>query len=310
MGLGKILAIIAIIGLGLESAHAEIGFDLSSASSPYRATLTQSVVPARSAGEGGWSYGESDFSFKGSFSFYRDSQLEGGKLSATSYFVQPSFDRRSLTGLGSIGRDATLYTEGASVGALHFSTSKEAYFFGLGILRSGEAGPSGASLWIPSAYAIGTHHFNSDTALLYGAAFTTAFGIFLPVPVLGVTSKLSKDWSLTAILPILTQLNWRPLAQWNFAAFLKGSGFESKIANEGRFASPDSSIEIKSRAFQMGVGAGYDASHLFSIQGEVAALAARQLKFEDASGTLLTQKLNPSPIALTISATARFNGAP
>jgi hypothetical protein len=65
-------------------------------------------------------------------------------------------------------------------------------------------------------------------------------------------------------------------------------------------------VKLKSRAFELGIGAGYDFSKVFSIRGEVAALAARQLKFEDSAGTLWIQKMSAAPVAMSLSASARF----
>ncbi|MFL5815056.1 MAG: DUF6268 family outer membrane beta-barrel protein [Bdellovibrionia bacterium] len=211
-----------------------------------------------------------------------------------------------LSGLGAVNRDATLYTQGVGVSGFHLSKSQEAYFFGAGISHSGEAGPSGASLWVPSVYAAATHHFNRDTALIYGAAFSTSFGFFFPVPVLGLTSKLSSEWTFTTILPVVTEFSWRPVDQWSFAGFLKASGFESEIANNQRFDTSDSSVKIKARAFELGVGAGYEVSNYFSVRGDIGALLARQLKYEDSNTTLMVQKLSAAPMMLALTATARF----
>jgi hypothetical protein len=287
-------------------AGADFGFDPSEEKMPYRATLSSKAVPSRSAGDGNGTYGERDFSLKGSLEVSKDVHVREGKFSVTKFSVQPQLDRRALSGLGAVNRDATLSTQGIGVSGFHLAESHEAYFFGAGISHSGEAGPSGASLWVPSVYAAATHHLSQDTALIYGAAFSTSFGFFFPVPVLGFTSKLSSEWRLTTILPVITEFSWRPLDSWSFAGFLKASGYESKIANNQSFDTSDSSVKIKARAFELGVGAGYEFSNDFSVRGDIGALLARQLKYEDSNNTLMVQKLSAAPVMLTLSATARF----
>lgn len=294
------------LSLFSKAAYADFGFDTSEQRLPYQLTVSSHATPNHDAGDGGGNYGERNLSLKGSLEVSKNIHVEQGKASITKFSIQPQLDQRVLTGLGSINRDATLYTQGVGVSGFHLSESGEAYFFGAGISHSGEAGPSGASLWIPSIYAAATHHFNQDTALIYGAAFTTSFGFFIPVPVLGFTSKLSAEWSFTTILPVITQFSWRPVEKWNFAGFLKASGYESKISNNQSFDTSDSSVKIQSRAFELGMGAGYDISSNFSVRGDVGALLARQLKYKDSNNTLMVQKLSAAPVMLTLSATARF----
>jgi hypothetical protein len=291
-----------------HSARAEFDFDFdpSGQKLPHHLTIQSDALPTEGAGDGGGSYGERNLSLSGSLQVASDSQVKDDQASATGYFVRPQLDRRLVTGLGAVNRDVTLDTEGVGVSAFHLAETKEAYFFGAGVSHSGEAGSSGASLWIPTIYAAGTYHFNQDTALIYGAAFSTSFGFFFPVPVLGLTSQLSQEWRFTTILPVVTEFSWRPVDQWSFAAFLKAEGYESKIANDHRFDSPDSSVEIKTRAFELGIGADYEISNAFSIRGNLGALAARQLQFEDGSGTLAIQKLQAAPFLMTLSGTAHF----
>jgi NAD-dependent deacetylase len=296
----------AALSLFSQAARADFDFDPSEQKMPYRATLSSHAVPSRDAGGGNGTYGERDLSLKGSLQVSNDVQMEKGKFSMTKFSVQPQLDRRVLSGLGSLNRDATLYSQGVGFSGFHLSESQEAYFFGAGISHSGEAGPSGASLWVPSVYAAATHPFNRDTALIYGAAFSTSFGFFIPVPVLGLTSKLSSEWTFTTILPVITQFSWRPVDPWNFVGFLKASGYESKIANNQSFDTSDSSVKLKAQAFELGVGAGYEISSNLSVRGDVGALLARKLKYEDSNNTLMVQKLSAAPVMLTLSATARF----
>jgi hypothetical protein len=302
----KALLTVLAIAVFSRAAYAEFDLDPSEQKMPYRVKLSSQATPTRDVGDGGGSYGERDLSLKGSLEVSSDAHVDRGKFSTTTFSVQPQLDRKVLSGLGSVNRDATLYSQGIGVSGFHLSESHEAYFFGAGISHTGEAGPSGASLWLPMVFAAATHHFNRDTALIYGAAFSTSIGIFIPIPILGLTSQLSPEWRFTTILPVMTELSWRPIDSWNFMGFLKASGFESKIANDQRFDTSDSSVKIKYRSFEIGMGAGYEFSNNFSVRGDLGALLARQLRYEDSHDTLMTQKLNAAPVMLTLSATARF----
>jgi hypothetical protein len=171
------------------------------------------------------------------------------------------------------------------------------------VVDTGEFGVSGAQLWLPVVYGIGTYHWKKSATVLYGLAFSTAFGIFLPVPILGLTGEISDSMSYFFILPILAQLNYRLDRQWSLSAALKGSGYETKVANDGAFTGRDPNLTLQERGFEADISASDLVLDWMSLQVQAGSSLLRSLRFTDSAGDIETQKIGSVPFLFQLSVT-------
>ena len=101
------------------------------------------------------------------------------------------------------------YRLGLSVGGFYVSEAHNVYWVEGGAFVAEQGSLLGSATIRPRISALGTHHLNQTTTLLYGAGYTYNFGRGLPLPFLGVDWRFAPAWRLDVLLPVNARVAYR-----------------------------------------------------------------------------------------------------
>jgi hypothetical protein len=224
--------------------------------------------------------------------------------------LNPAVGGQHFHVIGNSERDLHLYDGKLGFGGYHLSSSGEMYFASLGVSVVGEWDSPRALGWLPSGFFVGTHKLDQSLRLLYGAAFSFAYGRGLPLPILGLSWKISDSSSLLAILPFILKYKARLSQTFDFNAFLTPAGTQSRFRNKGSYASSsESTLTLKEQGFRLGGGVTYKASHNWKLTAEAGVLGARKYTISDSTQDL--DVFRPSKSAFVLAGvTYRLGGSP
>ena len=125
------------------------------------------------------------------------------------------------------------------------------------------------------------HHQNDKTSYLYGAIFTYAFGKPLPLPVLGIRTKLSNKWTFAGILPAEISFTDKLNQHSGISLLVRPTGNRYQFYNQGNLATASSTIFMQLRDFLLATHYYYQVSSAFTIDGEAGLLLGGKLNFTE-----------------------------
>jgi hypothetical protein len=133
------------------------------------------------------------------------------------------------------------------------------------------------------------HQHSSKTIYEYGVAFTYAYGKPLPLPVLGIRTKLSDNWTFSTLLPVDVSFINKLNAKTGLSFSIRPAGnrfqFDNTDKNNyyafapaGLIQSP-STLFLQLREFQVAMGLNYKISKQFILNADAGFLLGGQMKF-------------------------------
>ena len=133
------------------------------------------------------------------------------------------------------------------------------------------------------------HLHSSTTIYQYGAALTYAYGRPLLLPILGIRTKISSSWTLSAILPAELSFIDKLNAKTGLSFSLRPSGNRFQFNNQGYFNTSSSTLYLQLREFQLGTAIYYKLTKDFTVSGDVGFLVGGKLQFtkQDSPSTVL-----------------------
>ena len=163
----------------------------------------------------------------------------------------------------------------ASYGSLF--SSREIFYAQAGVLASQEMDRTSKTLWAPEVIGVATYHLSENFVFLYGAGFTFLLDQDHFFPVLGARWKISEKFQLLAVLPLLIQLSYAANDVISVVAFIKPSGFKSKLKNDGALAGQPEDLDIRSGSVTVGSGLRYHMRKDLTFKADVGIQANRRV---------------------------------
>jgi hypothetical protein len=182
---------------------------------------------------------------------------------------------------GALSNSRQFINSSLGISGLYYSGRKNSYLFHIGI---GEAADtkviehSNMLLRVNGSFIV-HHRQNDKTSYLYGAVFTYAFGKPLPLPVLGIRTKLSEQWIFTGILPAEISFTDKLNQHSGISLLIRPSGNRFQFDNQNNFATGSSTVFMQLRDFLLAGHYYYHVSSAFTIDGEAGFLLGGKLNF-------------------------------
>jgi hypothetical protein len=201
--------------------------------------------------------------------FYETSLLADLQTTSSSFgFVNNS--RNFLN--GSVGMGAVIYNGGKNIYMMNAS---------VGLAADNDVISKSNTLYRFSGSFIVNHQHSNTTLYQYGAVFTYAFGKPLPLPVLGIRTKLSANWTFSTILPVEISFINRINANTGLSFSIRPSGNRFQFDNQANFATASSTVYLQLREFQLGSSLYYKFAKDFTISGEAGLLLGGKMNFTE-----------------------------
>lgn len=249
--------------------------------------LTYTLAPERGFknAAGGYGYHTTGINTKlrlfgkhvtGATGFY-DVFLQGNLQATTASFGFLKNDREFLG--GSLG-----------VGMAMFNGHKNFYLvdFSAGASAEKTIIDRGDTRYRMSGAFIVNHLHSTTTIYQYGLALTYAYGRPLVLPVIGIRTKLSTNWTFSTILPVEASFTDKLSNKLRLAFSIRPSGNRFQFANEGNFTSPSKDVFLQLREFLVGAALHYTSGHDFTFSAETGLLVGGSLKFAEQDDTKST----------------------
>jgi hypothetical protein len=281
--------------------------------------LLGAFVPSQSIEGQSSDMKQSEFALTSSFPLFQTIEMPGEKSelsheqpqgpSIWGMTLNPGIGGQHFHVVGDSERDLHLYDAKLGVGGYHLSSDGEIYFASLSLNVVGEWDSPRAIGWLPSGFFLGTHKLDRSLRLLYGAAFSFAYGRGLPLPILGLSWKISDSSRLLVILPFILKYKAGFSETIDFNAFLTPAGTQSRFRNQGSYAgSSESTLTLKEQGFRLGAGIDYKASRDWKLTAETGVVGARKFTIADSNQDLDVFRPNRSVFVLA-GVTFRFGGS-
>jgi len=146
----------------------------------------------------------------------------------------------------------------------------------------------------PSFLGMGVHKMEFRVALIYGAAFSYVFGRGTFFPILGLSWKMTPDWTLTTILPLFVKVT-HPLTPDLRLGFILGvTGDRTRFDNDGAFPGRADTLHLRVVKVNLGTELNYKVTKDLNLFGEAGILGGRKLTFLDGKTKLLETDIDPA----------------
>ena len=202
------------------------------------------------------------------------------------------------SGIGFITNDRTIYQASAGLGWLSYNGKKDILLadLNIGISSDGLAIQSHDERYRFSGLFIVNHIQNISLTWQYGLIFTYAYGRPLPLPVLGMRKKISRNWTIAAVLPVSLRFTDRLNKNMRIDFLLRPSGNRFQLQNQHNFNTGSPTVYMQLKQFQLGASWLYRFAPQFSIETEAGLLAGGKLRFtepDDARSVLYQTTMKP-----------------
>jgi hypothetical protein len=128
---------------------------------------------------------------------------------------------------------------------------------------------------MPSIVGLGSYRDDSIT-WLYGGGFGEALGRSLPLPIAGLSWRMSTTWTLTVLLPVEAELRHRFGDAFDLGVIAAVSGDRYHLSD---------ALTLQLGELRTGVQARYRFGDHWSVTAELGVLAPRRLELADISFT-------------------------
>ncbi len=143
------------------------------------------------------------------------------------------------------------------------------------------------------------HKHSSKTLYQYGAMLTYSYGKPLPLPVAGIRTKISADWTFSAILPVEVSFMNKFSEKAGIHFTIRPAGNRFQFDNQGNFATASPTVFLQLREFQVGTSLYYKLCKRFTVTGETGLLLGGKLNFteqDDSKTSVFETGVKPGPM--------------
>ncbi len=152
------------------------------------------------------------------------------------------------------------------------------------------------------------HQHSIKTVYQYGIAFTYAFGKPLPLPILGIRTKLPGNWTFSTILPVEVSFIDKLSSKAGLSFSIRPAGNRYQFDNQANFSTSASTVFLQLREFQVGAAFNYKCSKEFILSADAGFLLGGKMQFteqDDPKNIVFTTGVKPGGI-FRVSARYRF----
>jgi hypothetical protein len=245
----------------------------------------------------------------------KEALTSGDKPSDLHFYqtsLHASFGSSPFT-IGFVGDPHHFYNGSVSMGAMFF-TEKNIFIANLGIGMAADdqvIKNNNTRYRFSGSFMVANKH-SKTTTYYYGLAYTYTYGRGLPLPVLGIHTKLGDDskWSLSGILPLSLQLHYALDKSWRLGYYLRPAGDRYQFTNSNELPSASPYVFMQVRQFQTGASFRCKINPLFTLEGDAGVLFGGNIRFSeynDRKNYITEAKIKPGP-SLKLSLVYRFSG--
>lgn len=239
--------------------------------------------------------------------------LFGKRTIATGHFFETSLQadlQTTSTSFGFINNDRNFLHGSLGLGAVMFNGGKNMYIMNVatGIAADKDVISKNNTRYRFSGAFIVNHQHSSTTIYQYGVVFTYAYGKPLPLPILGIRTKLSANWTFSTILPAEVSFTDKLNTKMGLNFSIRPAGNRYQFDNQANFSTTSSTVFLQLREFQLSTALNYKLSREFSITGDAGFLVGGRLRFteqDDVNTSLFETTVKPGVI-LRVSLRYRF----
>ncbi|MCX6204773.1 MAG: DUF6268 family outer membrane beta-barrel protein [Bacteroidetes bacterium] len=222
----------------------------------------------------------------------------------TKHFYEISLNtdlQSGSAGFGFLGNSRALIQGTLGLGAIIYNGGKNILMTNaaIGLAADQFTIDNNNSRYRFSGSFIVNHLHSSTTIYQYGAALTYAYGRPLLLPIFGIRTKISSNWTLSAILPVELSFIDKLNAKTGLSFSLRPSGNRFQFDNKEYFNTSLSTLYLQLRDFQLGTAIYYKITKDFTVSGDVGFLVGGKLQFtqQDSPSTVLYKTtLNPGSV--------------
>jgi len=180
-----------------------------------------------------------------------------------------------------------IYNASAGIGAMFFNGKKNIIIAdaSLGVATDKLIWQNGNVDYRFSGMFLVNYMKSSAVAYQYGIVLTYAFGKPLPLPVLGIRTKLAKTWSFSLMLPAMLQFSDKLNKDMGLTFAFRPAGNRFQIQNDHYFNTTSSAVYMQLRQFEFGGNYFYRFAKNFSLNAEAGMLTGGKLKFTEINDT-------------------------
>lgn len=269
-----------------DGVEAMSGFDLSRGSMSLTATATSRT----STEDAGKVYAERGADLAFTFPLYSAGGVASGMWNI--YGLLSAGYSRPVTEV--LDRDVHLLRAAAGVAATWLTRGLELFGLAGAVAFSEEESSLERARPLPLLVGFGAHPFSRDFVLLYGAGFSWAFGRGLPLAFVGFSWRLSPDWRLQAVLPVLLRARYRASSSWDLGLVLGVHGGQFSLVNDGLLPGEGERLRFGVTGGRLGLEARYQASPDLRLELEIGLRAPQWMQFTQGFKTLDRRRLEPS----------------
>ncbi|MES2328897.1 MAG: DUF6268 family outer membrane beta-barrel protein [Bacteroidota bacterium] len=205
---------------------------------------------------------------------------------ATGHFFETSLQADLQAASANFGFVASTrkFTNGSlGLGAVIFNGGKNMYIINaaVGIAADNDVISKTNTRYRFSGAFIVNHQHSNTTLYQYGMIFTYSFGKPLPLPVLGIRTKLSSNWTFSTILPVELSFTNRINTKLGLSFNIRPAGNRYQFDNQANFSTVSSTVFMQMREFQLGAALNYKLSRSFSLGADAGFLIGGKLRFTE-----------------------------
>ncbi len=242
--------------------------------------VSYTLEPQRKFRDVGGGYKYSALGMNAKIPLFRSKPNESGRFFEAS--LHADFQTTSAS-FGFIDNTRNFLNGSFGLGAVAFNGGKNIMVMNAAIGLAADKGvidKSNTRYRFSGAFII-NHQHSSKTVYQYGVAFTYAYGKPLPLPVLGIRTKLSDNWIFSTLLPVEVSFINKLNAKTGLSFFIRPSGNRYQFDNRSNFNTQASTVFLQLREFQVGMGLNYKISKEFIFTADAGFLVGGQLKFTE-----------------------------
>jgi len=212
--------------------------------------------------------------------------LFGNRSTNPGHFYETSLQadlQKTATTFGYINNTRNFINGSVGVGTVIYSGGKNMYLMtaAVGLAADNDVISKSNTRYRFSGSFMVNHQHSSKTIYQYGAVFTYAFGKPLPLPILGIRTKLSANWTFSTILPVEISFIDKISTKTGLSFFIRPSGNRFQVDNQGNFGTTSSTVYLQLREFQVGTTLYYKFCKDFTVSGEAGLLLGGKINFTE-----------------------------
>lgn len=183
-----------------------------------------------------------------------------------------------------LSKDHTLYNGGLSVAGVFLGQNKNLYVVSLGASLAEDDETIHDAETRFYGLGLGTHRLTNDkVTLVYGGAYSFAFGRGLVLPAFGVIWRVNPKWSLTGIAPFLFNATYRANDKLSLRFRTGPAGNRYRFSNEDDFPGQPDTVFLRIAQWRTTAGIDWKASEDLAFRLEAGVASPTRIAFSASS---------------------------